>query len=382
MRSPDRGHCAPLATAVDAVALVRSAASPLALVSPDGAEAVASGAFRELAARCGWSLGPTDLLGALAGPDVEWPTIGSTVQEARLERDGQVLFVRIAPVEGSATYLIEVSVQSELPVPAPPTAPRVPEGRGSWRSALGAVERCAATALERVESARAHVEASLGSAHSSVGGGEEVAQLVGGLADQCDAVAVSAVEAGNAVESASHAADSAGELVAQLGRTGDRIGEFSRVIAGIAQQTNLLALNATIEAARAGEAGRGFAVVAQEVKSLAGEAGRATDDIGRQVLAVQEGTASAARALTAIVGEIGRVRDLQGEVAAGVERQRESAHSICSLAGERSIGGPDASASTGELLDLLSACAGELGSLRASSARLSETLDDAWEGLS
>ena len=94
-----------------------------------------------------------------------------------------------------------------------------------------------------------------------------------------------------------------------------------KVITSIAEQTNLLALNATIEAARAGEAGKGFAVVANEVKELAQETAKATEDIARRVETIQEDTQGAVRAIGEISSIIGLSTDSQGTIAAAVEEQ-------------------------------------------------------------
>ncbi|HSV30285.1 MAG TPA: HAMP domain-containing methyl-accepting chemotaxis protein [Candidatus Omnitrophota bacterium] len=118
------------------------------------------------------------------------------------------------------------------------------------------------------------------------------------------------------------------QIVGSLTEASAHIGQVVTLINDIARQTNMLALNATIEAARAGEAGRGFAVVAGEVKNLANETGRATDEIGEQIAAVQTATAEATDAITGIVQRIQEIREISAAVAAAVEEQAAATSEI------------------------------------------------------
>ncbi|MFN3658485.1 MAG: methyl-accepting chemotaxis protein [Pseudolabrys sp.] len=116
--------------------------------------------------------------------------------------------------------------------------------------------------------------------------------------------------------------------VKQLDEAAARIGDVVKLINDIAEQTNLLALNATIEAARAGEAGRGFAVVAGEVKALAGQTSRATEEIGAQIAGMQRATRSSIDAISAIEQTIREIGNISGAIAAAVTQQGAATQEI------------------------------------------------------
>lgn len=134
-------------------------------------------------------------------------------------------------------------------------------------------------------------------------------------------IARSANEAAKVATSAVKVAERTNATVAKLGESSAEIGNVIKVITSIAQQTNLLALNATIEAARAGEAGKGFAVVANEVKELAKQTAKATEDISRKIEAIQSDTKGAVEAIAQIGKIINQINDIQNTIASAVEEQ-------------------------------------------------------------
>ncbi|QVL33559.1 PAS domain-containing methyl-accepting chemotaxis protein [Telmatocola sphagniphila] len=134
-------------------------------------------------------------------------------------------------------------------------------------------------------------------------------------------IAKSANEAARVATSAVGMAEKTNRTINKLGESSTEIGNVIKVITSIAQQTNLLALNATIEAARAGEAGKGFAVVANEVKELAKQTARATEDISRKIEAIQGDTKQAVDAIGQISKIILQINDIQNTIASAVEEQ-------------------------------------------------------------
>jgi methyl-accepting chemotaxis protein len=134
-------------------------------------------------------------------------------------------------------------------------------------------------------------------------------------------ISSNAGEAAKVAAEAVKTANSANTTVAKLGESSAEIGQVIKVITSIAQQTNLLALNATIEAARAGEAGKGFAVVANEVKELAKQTAKATEDISQKITAIQDDTKRAVESIGSITGIINQINDISGTIATAVEEQ-------------------------------------------------------------
>jgi methyl-accepting chemotaxis protein len=141
-------------------------------------------------------------------------------------------------------------------------------------------------------------------------------------------IAKNANEAARVATNAVRVAEVTNVTVAKLGESSADIGKVIKVITSIAQQTNLLALNATIEAARAGEAGKGFAVVANEVKELAKETAKATEDIGQKIEAIQADTRGAVQAIGEIGSIINQINDISNTIASAVEEQTATTNEI------------------------------------------------------
>ncbi|HET9140533.1 methyl-accepting chemotaxis protein [Actinophytocola sp.] len=151
-------------------------------------------------------------------------------------------------------------------------------------------------------------------------------------------IAENANEAATVASQAVTVAEATNSTVAKLGESSLEIGNVVKVITSIAEQTNLLALNATIEAARAGDAGKGFAVVANEVKDLAQETAKATEDISKRVEMIQSDTTNAVSAISEISQIISRINDFQLTIASAVEEQAATTTEMNRSVAEASTG--------------------------------------------
>ena len=182
-------------------------------------------------------------------------------------------------------------------------------------------------------------------------------------------IAHSANEAARVASEAVSMVESTNETVGKLGASSQEIGNVVKVITSIAEQTNLLALNATIEAARAGEAGKGFAVVANEVKELAQETARATEDIARRVEAIQADTGGAVNAIGQISSIIASINDYQLTIASAVEEQTATTNEMSRNVAEASTG-------SGEIATNISGVSIAAGSTTQALAQTRSAIED------
>ena len=190
-------------------------------------------------------------------------------------------------------------------------------------------------------------------------------------------IATNAAEASRVAMSAVRVTQDTNATVAKLGISSAEIGKVIKVITSIAQQTNLLALNATIEAARAGEAGKGFAVVANEVKELAKETAKATEDISQKIEAIQADTTGAVNAIREISTIIDKIAEIQTTIASAVEEQTATTNEMARNVSEAATGSADIAQNiTGVAQAAISTSQGAADSLQASSelARMASEL--------
>ena len=182
-------------------------------------------------------------------------------------------------------------------------------------------------------------------ANSAAGAAEEVSRGVRTVATNTEEMTASIKEIARNANDASGAststmkqAESTNVTITKLGESSQEIGNVVKVISSIAQQTNLLALNATIEAARAGDAGRGFAVVANEVKELAKQTAKATEEITSKITAIQRDTGSAVDAIGGITESIRKLNGIATAIAASVEEQQATTNEVARVVQESSKG--------------------------------------------
>jgi len=189
-------------------------------------------------------------------------------------------------------------------------------------------------------------------------------------------IAQNASDAAKVASQAVQAAESTNQAVSRLGDSSAEIGNVLKLITSIAEQTNLLALNATIEAARAGEAGKGFAVVANEVKDLAQETARATEDISRRVEAIQTDTASAVAAIGQISQIIAQINDYQLTIASAVEEQTATTNEMSRSVAEAASGSVEIANNVADIAQTNRKATESVGGARQSATDLARMSDE------
>jgi methyl-accepting chemotaxis protein len=284
-------------------------------------------------------------IGMLLTVAISWLVMRSIILPLR-----DVSVVLNGMAEGDLTHTSKVDSTDEVGRMARDLNRAIGSVRGTVQS-LSTTARTVGTSADELSGASQRICSAAGQARDRAG---EANRAAGEVSHNVDTLASASEEMGGSISEISRnandalrvagdavaMADQTNTMMSRLGASSVEIGNVVKVITSIAEQTNLLALNATIEAARAGDAGKGFAVVAGEVKDLAQETARATDDISRRVDAIQADTDRAIEAIGEIGSIIARINDFQVTIASAVEEQtastQESSRTVSDVASRTS----------------------------------------------
>jgi methyl-accepting chemotaxis protein len=190
------------------------------------------------------------------------------------------------------------------------------------------LESAAGTLTRTAETTQSLSSQVAGASEEASSNMQSVASATEELSASVDEIGKRVRESNRIAEAAVKQAEQTDGRIGKLSRAAQQIGDVVKLITAIAEQTNLLALNATIEAARAGESGRGFAVVAAEVKSLASQTAKATDEISSHISGMQDATQESVAAIKEIGGTIGQISDIASSISAAVEQQGTATQEI------------------------------------------------------
>jgi len=328
--------------------------------------------------------GLTRLMGELANGklDVEIDVagtdeVGEMARAVQVFKDNAIEKLRLEEQQAAAAQRAEEEkrqTMNEMADRFERSVKEVVDGVGSAATEMQATSQQMSATAEETSRQSANVATASDQATANVQTVAATAEeLSASIAEIGRQVSQSAKIAQNAVEEA----ESTNETVRGLADAAAKIGEVVNLINDIAGQTNLLALNATIEAARAGEAGKGFAVVAQEVKNLANQTAKATEEISTQIGAVQEETNDAVTAIEKIRGIIGEVNDIATTISSAVEEQGVSTQEIARNVQQAAQGTQDVN----QNIESVSRAAGETGAAANQVLNASQEMARQAEGL-